>query len=603
MEAPETNTTTQATINMGIGSSKVRHGTILEVICDEHYEFPLTSMSPPTCNNGTWSTIPRCVPARCKTLPKPPKFGMVISPKTEHGMKARFKCKDGWQLATPAGKQITDQNENVLTCSFGNWTGETPICQEGEFVVQLQRVRSHVYVFLVYCQFPGTIANGKVLLVGNMGLYDYRPYVKKVINNKQIMYDCDKGYVLENGPVSVSAPEPTTSPPPLTSQNPFFQSGATCIGGKWSPAELPECLPGQHPRLRWNRKKRSVDLKFARGKFMLNHYRNIKRKHFDHHRVEDFVNVATRAKRSSNAYRGQMGTRMLTVIQQNRDKQLKRKRRNLERNPERDMEIDKAYSKYYEKIRARYRNYVKNLFPSARSRSSSNPSAANQQDAKKLQVQDGRWYNSFNNPEFRYRATHKSRTLNNDLQNDEYEAEMGPPVALPSINDPTRSNRYDAPNHTVSNYYPSYHNQERHFPSEEAVDTQKKPNNTMDAAATIFAQLQSQIVRRKRDTDDDLDEKDDKDRPEAGGKGKKHRGPCEPLLNPEHMQMEVVKPAKNQNESFGHGMVLKITCDSGFNSNIQTANSTVRCNKGVWKPVKPTCSLSEFRCFWFFSFD
>lgn len=58
--------------------------------------------------------------------------------------------------------------------------------------------------FSVYCQFPGYIANGKVLLVGNMGLYDYRPYVKKVINNKQIMYDCDKGYVLENGPVSVS---------------------------------------------------------------------------------------------------------------------------------------------------------------------------------------------------------------------------------------------------------------------------------------------------------------------------------------------------------------------------------------------------------------
>jgi hypothetical protein len=53
----------------------------------------------------------------------------------------------------------------------------------------------------VYCQFPGIINNGKVLLVGNMGLYDYRPYVKKVINNKQIMYDCDKGYVLENGPV------------------------------------------------------------------------------------------------------------------------------------------------------------------------------------------------------------------------------------------------------------------------------------------------------------------------------------------------------------------------------------------------------------------
>lgn len=64
--------------------------------------------------------------------------------------------------------------------------------------------KAFMRLLTVYCQFPGYIANGKVLLVGNMGLYDYRPYVKKVINNKQIMYDCDKGYVLENGPVSVS---------------------------------------------------------------------------------------------------------------------------------------------------------------------------------------------------------------------------------------------------------------------------------------------------------------------------------------------------------------------------------------------------------------
>lgn len=49
-----------------------------------------------------------------------------------------------------------------------------------------------------------------------MGLYDYRPYVKKIVNNKQIMYDCDKGYVLEEGP-----------------------PGATCIGGVWRPVEMP----------------------------------------------------------------------------------------------------------------------------------------------------------------------------------------------------------------------------------------------------------------------------------------------------------------------------------------------------------------------------
>lgn len=79
----------------------------------------------------------------------------------------------------------------------------------------------------------------------------------------------------------------------------------------------------------------------------------------------------------------------------------------------------------------------------------------------------------------------------------------------------------------------------------------------------------------------------------AAGKKNRHRGPCEPLVDLENMQIEVLKPPKNQNESFGHGMVLKVTCNAGYNSNIQTVNSTVRCNKGVWKPVKPMCTLSK----------
>lgn len=130
LDIPDPNTTTIH--SLGIGSSKVKHGTVLDVVCDQNYEFPLTSMSPPTCNNGTWSIIPRCVPARCKTMPKPPKFGMVIAPKTEHGMRARFKCKDGWKLTNPNGVDITDNNDYFMTCSFGNWTGETPVCHEGE---------------------------------------------------------------------------------------------------------------------------------------------------------------------------------------------------------------------------------------------------------------------------------------------------------------------------------------------------------------------------------------------------------------------------------------------------------------------------------------
>ena len=40
----------------------------------------------------------------------------------------------------------------------------------------------------VYCPFPGFIEHGKILLIGNMGLYEYRPYVRKIQNGRQIMF-------------------------------------------------------------------------------------------------------------------------------------------------------------------------------------------------------------------------------------------------------------------------------------------------------------------------------------------------------------------------------------------------------------------------------
>lgn len=60
---------------------------------------------------------------RCKHLPKPPKNGMIIAPKMEHGMKALFKCRDGFEV----------KGNLFIECSFGNWTGEFPICQEGTY--------------------------------------------------------------------------------------------------------------------------------------------------------------------------------------------------------------------------------------------------------------------------------------------------------------------------------------------------------------------------------------------------------------------------------------------------------------------------------------
>ncbi|KAM7305346.1 hypothetical protein ISCGN_015243, partial [Ixodes scapularis] len=78
-----------------------------------------------------------------------------------------------------------------------------------------------------YCPFPGSIEHGRVLLVGNMGMYDYRPYVRRVSNNRQIMFECARGYTILRGP-----------------------PGATCVDGSWSPAELPRCVRGSHPHVR-----------------------------------------------------------------------------------------------------------------------------------------------------------------------------------------------------------------------------------------------------------------------------------------------------------------------------------------------------------------
>lgn len=66
--------------------------------------------------------MPKCEPARCKRLPKAPRNGMVIAPKIEHGMLAKFTCRDGYTL----------RGGETNICQFGNWTGETPYCQEGK---------------------------------------------------------------------------------------------------------------------------------------------------------------------------------------------------------------------------------------------------------------------------------------------------------------------------------------------------------------------------------------------------------------------------------------------------------------------------------------
>ncbi|KAM8716457.1 hypothetical protein ACLKA7_003348 [Drosophila subpalustris] len=495
----QSTTTTQSPTQVVGGVEKVKHGTALEVKCDENYEFPVSILSPPTCNNGTWSIIPRCVPARCKNMPKPPKHGMVMAPKTEHGMKARFKCKDGFKLVSPEGKDVTDPHDYVLTCSFGNWTGETPKCDE------------------VFCSFPGYIPNGKVLLVGNMGLYDYRPYVKKIVNNKQIMYDCDKGYVLEVGP-----------------------PGATCVGGKWRPLDLPQCLLGQHPRLRWNRRRRrrSLELRQLRSVYLLRRQRQLQRQLAEHQDYQAQAKLsyspAQRFKRSANP------------------------------NPS---DIDLAYSKYYQKIKERYQRYVRKILGHNRLYK---PTAS---------PQDGRWHNQYNNPELvmTRKANHKWRNNEDSGNINEFQVTAAPE---PSIH----QNRLLIEH--SSNVAP-------------ALVSRK---SYVNATRELIEQLKSQIVRRrrKRNTnigssppssatlpDADLDTSDGGEASKASG-GKRLRGPCEDLDWDSFANITVVRPGKAPGRN-SVGIMLQLECNAGFKLNIKGENVTARCIRGIWKPDTPKC--------------
>ena len=60
--------------------------------------------------------------AKCTELPEAPQNGMVVAPRLDHGMIGKFECRDGYML----------KGHNTTQCFFGNWTGMTPWCKEGE---------------------------------------------------------------------------------------------------------------------------------------------------------------------------------------------------------------------------------------------------------------------------------------------------------------------------------------------------------------------------------------------------------------------------------------------------------------------------------------
>lgn len=59
------------------------------------------------------------------------------------------------------------------------------------------------------------------------------------------------------------------------------------------------------------------------------------------------------------------------------------------------------------------------------------------------------------------------------------------------------------------------------------------------------------------------------------------------------METEIIKPGRDPNITYSHGVVVKVTCSRGYGLN-NGENTTVRCNRGRWKPDKPLCGISEY---------
>lgn len=138
-----------------------------------------------TCYNG--SLIFNCnMDEKPLSCPSPDKIqnGYIKIGSYQNGSKAFYVCFNGYELK---------ESDGEIQCINGTWVGNTAICTK------------------VVCPHPGTLTNGRILYVGQLGEYSYQPYMIGALHNRQIKFECNDGYTLVG------------------------LNGATCINGQWKP--------------------------------------------------------------------------------------------------------------------------------------------------------------------------------------------------------------------------------------------------------------------------------------------------------------------------------------------------------------------------------
>ncbi|KAK3589286.1 hypothetical protein CHS0354_008348 [Potamilus streckersoni] len=189
-----------ASLTEGRESVWLNHGSTIRYTCKDGL-VPKSS-SEVRCDNGTWTSLPECVPSPCAVPPPVINDGMRIFLGQAHGYRAKYKCFPGYRLAG------MERDSPYLSCNYGEWVGGKPRCEEA------------------YCDNPGSIEHGIAYKKGVEGKFIFKHYIRTIKHGTRLVYECNQGYRLV-GP-----------------------SGATCVNGEWQPNLRDpgtKCVEETHP--------------------------------------------------------------------------------------------------------------------------------------------------------------------------------------------------------------------------------------------------------------------------------------------------------------------------------------------------------------------